>query len=54
MSDDALVCAIQVRDEQGYAFYWLLISPELAKRMIEEQGMRVLYTLPDTPEAQIT
>lgn len=54
MSDDEVVSAIQVRDEQGYAFYWLLISTAIAKKLIEEHGMTVLYKLPDTPEAQVT
>lgn len=54
MSDDEVVSAIQVRDEQGYAFYWLLIKTETAKAIIEEHEMKVLYTLPDTPEAQVT
>jgi len=53
MSDDELVAAIQVRDEQGFAFYWLLLRPETARLVIEEHGMRVLMTLPDTPEAQV-
>ena len=53
MSDDGAVCAIQVRDDQGYAFYWLLISFDLASLMIKELGMAVAYTLPDTPESQI-
>lgn len=54
MSDDEVVSAIQVRDEQGYAFYWLLIKTETAKAIIAEHEMRILYTLPDTPEAQVT
>jgi hypothetical protein len=53
MSDDELVAAIQVRDEQGFAFYWLLLRPETARQIIDEHGMRVLMTLPDTPEAQV-
>lgn len=54
MSDDELVCAIQVRDEQDYAFYWLLIKTATAKALIEEHEMKVAYSLPDTPEAQVT
>ncbi len=54
MSDDELVAAIQVRDEQGNAFYWLLIRPETAKAIVEEHGMKVLMSLPDMPESQIT
>ncbi len=54
MSDDGVVAAIQVRDEAGFAFYWLLISADLARKMIEEHGMKVIYALPDTPESQIT
>ena len=54
MSDDEVVSAIQVRDEQGYAFYWLLIKTETAKAIIQEHGMRVAYTLPDTPECQVS
>lgn len=53
MSDDGAVSAIQVRDDQGYAFYWLLISLDLANRLIIELEMKVAYTLPDTPEGQI-
>lgn len=53
MSDDELVSAIQVRDEQGGAFYWLIIRPETAKAIVEEHGMTVLMNLPDTPESQI-
>ena len=53
MSDDGAVCAIQVRDEHGYAFYWLLISFDLASRLIVELEMKVAYTLPDTPDSQI-
>ena len=53
MSDDGVVCAIQVRDEHGYAFYWLLISPNLANLMIKELEMKIAYTLPDTPDGQI-
>jgi hypothetical protein len=54
MSDDELVAAIQVRDEGGYAFYWLLVAPDTARAIIKENGMRVVYELPDTPEEQIT
>jgi hypothetical protein len=54
MSDDEVVSAIQVRDEQGYAFYWLLIKTDTAKAIIQEHGMTVAYTLPDTPECQVT
>lgn len=53
MSDDELVAAIQVRDEQGYAFYWMLVKIETAKSIIAEHGMTVAYTLPDTPDQQI-
>lgn len=53
MSDDGLVAAIQVRDEEGYAFYWLLVSSEVAHKIIEEHSMTILYTLPDTPGDQI-
>lgn len=53
MSDDEVVAAIQVRDEQGYPFYWQLISPETARRLIEELGMKVVYNLPDTTEDQV-
>lgn len=54
MSDDELVSAIQIRDEQGYAFYWLLVCPETAQKIIEEHGMTIAFTLPDTPDAQVT
>lgn len=54
MSDDELVAAIQVRDEHGFAFYWLLLRPETARQIIEEHGMTIVFTLPDTPEQQIT
>jgi hypothetical protein len=54
MSDDELVAALQVRDEQGCAFYWLLTRPETARQIIQEHGMTVAYTLPDTPKGQIT
>lgn len=53
MSDDELVAAIQVRDESGYAFYWLLVAPDTARAIIRENGMKVVYELPDTPEGQI-
>jgi hypothetical protein len=53
MSDDGQVAAIQVRDEQGYAFYWLLITPELARQLILETGMKVVLELPDTPGGMI-
>lgn len=54
MSDDELVAAIQVRDEQGYAFYWLLVAPDTARAIIKDNGMTVIYELPDTPEGQVT
>ena len=54
MSDDELVAAIQVRDEHGYAFYWLLIKTETAMAIIQEHGMTIAYTLLDIPESQIT
>lgn len=54
MSDDEVVSAIQVRDEHGFTFYWLLISTETAKKIIDEHQMKVIMDLPDTPEAQIT
>lgn len=47
MSDDGLVAAIQFRDEQGFPFYWLLVSPEVARLLIQEQGMKVVMDLPD-------
>ncbi len=53
MSDNEEVAAIQVRDEQGYAFYWVLISPELASKMVEELEMKLAYALPDTPDHQV-
>ncbi len=54
MSDDDVVAAIQVRDEDDIPFYWLLISPAIAQQMVEELGMKVVFTLPDTPDAQLT
>ncbi len=53
MSDDELVAAIQVRDENGFAFYWLLVAPDTARAIIKENGMKVAFELPDTPEDQI-
>lgn len=54
MSDDELVAAMQFRDTDGVPFYWMLITPELARRLIEEFGMTVAFTLPDTPDAQVS
>lgn len=53
MSDDEVVAAIQVRDESGYAFYWLLVSTEVARKLIEEHRMEVLFRLPDTADSQV-
>ncbi len=53
VSDDELVAALQVRDEQGHAFYWLLVRPETARQIIDEHGMTVVFSLPDTPSDQI-
>lgn len=47
MSDDGLVAALQVRDEEGFPFYWLLVTPQLARMLIDEQGMKVILDLPD-------
>ncbi len=53
MSDDEVVAALQIRDEDGFAFSWLLVSPELARAMIAEFGMKVVLELPDTPQDQV-
>lgn len=53
MSDDEQAAAIQCRGEDNVPFYWLSISIELAKGIIEESGMKIVYELPDTPESQI-
>jgi hypothetical protein len=53
MSDDGVVAAIQVRDEEGCPFYWLLVSPEVARLLIEEHSMKVVYELPDGPADQV-
>lgn len=53
MSDDGIVATIQVRDEQGFPFYWELISPAAAELLIRDLGMKVLLILPDTPDDQI-
>ena len=53
MSDDGVVAAIQCRGEDDVPFYWLPISPQLARQFILEHRMKVTYELPDTPEAQI-
>lgn len=52
-SDDLVAAAIQVRDPEGCPFYWLAITPELARLLIEEHGMKVVYELPDTPADQV-
>lgn len=54
MSDDELVAAMQFRDTDGVPFYWLLISPDLARQIIQELGMSVAFRLPDTPDSQVT
>lgn len=53
MSDDEQVAAIQFRGEDDVPFYWLPISIELARMIVLEHGMKVVYELPDTPESQI-
>lgn len=52
-SDDLVAAAIQVRDPDGAPFYWLIISPQLARLLIEEHGMKVAFELPDTPADQL-
>jgi len=53
MSDDEQVAAIQCRGEDDVPFYWLPISIELARMIVLEHGMKVVYELPDTPESQV-
>jgi len=53
MSDNEQAAAIQCRGEDGVPFYWLPISPELAKMIILEHRMKLAMELPDTPESQI-
>jgi hypothetical protein len=53
MSDDEQAAAIQCRGEDDVPFYWLPVSTELARMMILEHGMKVIFELPDTPDAQI-
>jgi hypothetical protein len=53
MSDDEQAAAIQCRGEDDVPFYWLPVSIELARMLILEHGMKVVYELPDTPDAQI-
>ncbi len=53
MSDDRIVSTLQIRNEEGYPFYWELISTETADRLIVDLKMEVLLELPDTPEEQM-
>jgi hypothetical protein len=53
VSDDEVAAAIQCRGEDDVPFYWLTISVELARTIILDHGMKIIYELPDTPEGQI-
>ena len=53
MSDNEQAAAIQCRGEDGVPFYWLPVSPELARMLILEHRMKITYELPDTPKDQI-
>jgi hypothetical protein len=54
MSDNEVAAAIQCRGEDGVPFYWLPVSTELAKMLIIEHQMKMIFELPDTPQSQIT
>lgn len=53
MSDDEQAAMIQCRGEDNVPFYWLPVSIEIARMIVIEHGMRVVYELPDSPESQI-
>jgi hypothetical protein len=53
MSDNEVAAAIQCRGEDNVPFYWLPVSTELARMLILEHGMKLIYELPDTPQVQI-
>jgi hypothetical protein len=53
VSDDEIVYCLQFLGEDRYPFYWKLVTPDTAKRLIYEYQMTVAFTLPDTPEDQI-
>jgi hypothetical protein len=52
-SDDGQAASIQCRGEDDVPFYWLPISIEVAQMIVLEHQMKIVYELPDTPEAQI-
>lgn len=53
MSDNELTAAIQCRGEDDVPFYWLPVSTEVARMLIIEHQMKVVYELPDTPKDQV-
>lgn len=53
VSDDEIVYCLQFRSEDGVPFYWKLVTPDTAKRMIYEFQMVVAFSLPDTPDGQV-
>lgn len=53
MSDNEMAAAIQCRGEDDVPFYWLPVSSEIARMLILEHRMKMIFELPDTPEHQI-